>query len=565
MDLNEIERKIAAQGFIGTLQEFDRTDRKDEKLIREIAEAASQRSAFLSQQDVDLLSEISGSDFFRIQTIACEIIPLLDVAPSEVMNLVHLLVEKGGEDLAANQPNAAFRKWCASDSKRADEIVSSARAGDPLSLRHLVFALESKGDFQEALRSAKASDEERIAGVLALSRMKLTLVEAAQAVEYILGIAETSEAKETAGLIKAALDMAGKHEDLDRAQFAEAFNRTRATDCPITVHLMASAVHMHLGQMCPEEVEICLKGILEVNPENRGTIREIDSALRRLWKINPQQAGQAAAKLISRTEGTIGTDELQGFFSVTESDDRKNLGTLATSWLLEGNYYVCSTLTSHLSEINRTSPCVDIRPADLPVDAIDQVFLCRKAIGFLFLSPMTAASWIIAVLRGGHAEAASEVADLLFDPLLLNYGGALKDWLGDVSKADAPGTEAIKNAIQQANQLWDGFEAAREVVELEPPASQRALVRFQEAEEAARIQEMAREKSIFAQVVTTQSLLYGDQSSFSMKDGDGNRRSQTVHMAEMSVSSELPKGVIFDPVGTEWLLEQFRHEQRVIA
>ncbi|WP_126623209.1 hypothetical protein [Oceaniglobus ichthyenteri] len=563
--MNEIERKIAAQGFIGTLQEFDRTDRKDEKLIREIAEAASQRSAFLSQQDVDLLSEISGSDFFRIQTIACEIIPLLDVAPSEVMNLVHLLVEKGGEDLAANQPNAAFRKWCASDSKRADEIVSSARAGDPLSLRHLVFALESKGDFQEALRSAKASDEERIAGVLALSRMKLTLVEAAQAVEYILGIAETSEAKETAGLIKAALDMAGKHEDLDRAQFAEAFNRTRATDCPITVHLMASAVHMHLGQMCPEEVEICLKGILEVNPENRGTIREIDSALRRLWKINPQQAGQAAAKLISRTEGTIGTDELQGFFSVTESDDRKNLGTLATSWLLEGNYYVCSTLTSHLSEINRTSPCVDIRPADLPVDAIDQVFLCRKAIGFLFLSPMTAASWIIAVLRGGHAEAASEVADLLFDPLLLNYGGALKDWLGDVSKADAPGTEAIKNAIQQANQLWDGFEAAREVVELEPPASQRALVRFQEAEEAARIQEMAREKSIFAQVVTTQSLLYGDQSSFSMKDGDGNRRSQTVHMAEMSVSSELPKGVIFDPVGTEWLLEQFRHEQRVIA
>ncbi len=565
MDLNEIERKIAAQGFFGTLQEFDRTDRKDEKLIREIAEAASQRSVLLSQQDVDLLSELSGSDFFSIQTIACEIIPLLDVAPSEVMNLVHLLVEKGGEDLAANQPNAAFRKWCASDSKRADEIVSSARASDPLSLRHLVFALESKGDFQEALRSAKASGEERIAGVLALSRMKLTLVEAAQAIEYILGIAETSEAKETAGLIKAALDMAGKHEDLDRAQFAEAFNRTTASDCPITVHLMASAVHMHLGQMCPEEVEICLKGILEVNPENRGTIREIDSALRRLWKINPQQAGQVAAKLISRTEGTIGTDELQGFFSATESDDRKNLGTLATSWLLAGNYYVCSTLTSHLSEINRTSPCVDIQPADLPVDAIDQVFLCRKAIGFLFLSPMTAASWIIAVLRGGHAEAASEVADLLFDPLLLNYGGALKDWLGDVSKADAPGTKAIKKAIQQANELWDGFEAAREVVELEPPASQRALVRFQEAEEAARIQEMAREKSIFAQIVTTQSLLYGDQSSFSMKDGDGNRRSQTVHMAEMSVSSELPKGVIFDPVGTEWLLEQFRHEQRVIA
>jgi hypothetical protein len=74
-----------------------------------------------------------------------------------------------------------------------------------------------------------------------------------------------------------------------------------------------------------------------------------------------------------------------------------------------------------------------------------------------------------------------------------------------------------------------------------------------------------REKSIFAQIVSTQSLLYGDQSSFSVRDGEGNRRSQTVHMTEMSVSSELPKGVIFDPVGTEWLLEVFRREQRVIT
>lgn len=565
MDLNEIERRMVAQGFFGILQELDRTDRKDEKLIKEIAKAASRRNVLLSQQDVNLLGELSGSDFFSIQTIACEIIPLLDVDPSEMMNLVHLLVEKGGEDLAANQPNAAFRRWCASDRKRAEEIVSSARTGDPLSLRHLVFALESKGDFQEALRSAEASGEERIAGVLALSRMTLTLDEAARAVEYILGIAKTSKAQETAGLIKAALDIAGKHEDLDRAQFAEVFNRSAVSDCPSIVHLMASALHLHLEQMCPEEVEICLKGILEVNPENRGTIREIDSALRRLWKTNPQQAGQVTARLIARTEGTIGPDELQGFFSATESDDRRSLEKLATSWLLEGNYYVCSALTSHLSEINRTSPCVDIQPEDLPLDAVDQVFVCRKAIGFLFLSPMTAASWIVAVIRSGHTEAASEVAGLLFDPLLLNYGGALKDWLEDISKADAPGAEAIKSAIQQANQLWDGFEAAREVVELEPPASQRALVRFQEAEEAARIQEMAREKSIFAQIVTTQSLLYGDQSSFSMKDGDGNRRSQTVHMAEMSVSSELPKGVIFDPVGTEWLLEQFRHEQKAIA
>lgn len=562
MDSNEIERRIVAQGFFGTLLEFDVADRRKEKLVKEIAKAASRRNALLSRQDEDFLSELSDSDFFKIQTIACEIIPFLDAAPGEVMNLVRLLVEKGGKDLAANLPKGAFLKWCVSDCKRADEVVISAREGDPLSLRHLAFALESKGDFQEAFRSAKAPGEERTAGVLALSRITLTQDEAAQAVERILGIAVTCETQEAAELLKAALDIADKHEDLDRAQFATALHRMAESDAPIIVHLMATALHMHLAQMRSEEIRSCLEGILKVDPQNRGTIREIDSALRRLWETDAQQAGQAAAKLIARTEDSIGADGLRGFFSATEAGDRRNLARLATNWLLEGNFYVCSTLASHLSEIDRTSPCVDIHPQDLPPDPADQVFVCRKAIGFLFISPMTAASWIVAVLRGGHAEAASKVAGLLFDPLLLSYGGALKDWLEDVARTDAPGTEAITNAIQRANKLWEGFEAAREVVELEPPASYRALVRFQEAEKAARVQETAREKSIFAQMMTTQTLLYGDRSSFSIRDGEGNRRSQTMRMAEMSVSSELPKGIFFDLVGTERLLERFRHERR---
>ena len=79
------------------------------------------------------------------------------------------------------------------------------------------------------------------------------------------------------------------------------------------------------------------------------------------------------------------------------------------------------------------------------------------------------------------------------------------------------------------------------------------------------MQEVAQGKSLLAQLMTTQTLLYGDQSSFSIRDDDGSRRSQTVPMAQIAVSSELPKGIFFDPVGTDWLLEVFRHEQRKAA
>jgi hypothetical protein len=274
--------------------------------------------------------------------------------------------------------------------------------------------------------------------------------------------------------------------------------------------------------------------------------------------------GQAIATLISSTKGQVGDNALAGILPGNDRDQKTALTRLATEWLREGDYHVCSTLASHVSEINRTSPCFEVTPDVLPPEAADQVFVCRKAVGYFFIAPMTAAAWIVAVMRRG-GPAAQDVADLLLDPLLVNYGGALKDWLEGLLDEEGPGNDAIQDALQRAQEVWNGFDAAREVVELEPSSSRRALVRFQEAEESERIQESARERSIFARLVTTQTLLYGDRSSFSIRDGEGNCRPQTLNMAEMSISSELPKGLFFDPIGTERMLEVFRHERRTSA
>lgn len=314
--------------------------------------------------------------------------------------------------------------------------------------------------------------------------------------------------------------------------------------------------------MTREEYQACLLGVRSASPENAGTVKEIDRALTKLWASRPEDAASVAGDLIDRAAGRIGTKELDGFFHAVENGDPRTSGQLATSWLLEGGYHARQTLVSLFSEINRTEPCVQVTPKDLPKSAADQLFLCRKAIGYLFLSPMTAASWIIVVLRGGHPEATTQAADLLFEPLLVNYGGALRDWLERVAKEDAPGHEAIQGALDRARLIHDGIVAGAEIVELEPSTHRRAQLHFMEAEEAERVQEQAHSQSIFADLVTTQHLLYGDRSSFRVTGGKGRRHSQTTHLAEMSVSSELPKGLIFDPVGLEHVLEVLRREVR---
>ncbi|WP_243613867.1 hypothetical protein [Shimia aestuarii] len=558
----EIERLAQSKGPVTAAASLGIGDYSDEALMTALAVGASRRNVLISADDEDLLDSLSGSRFFDVQIILDEVIPKLRSQPPQIMGLVRRLVEKGGDDLAANQPNAAFRKWCAADQTRANAVIKAARNGDEDALHHLVFALEAKGDPDDAMQSARSSDAERTAGILALSRLPLDREQAQHALALILEFVEEATLQDVAGLLHAALAVADKHEGLDRSSLASALVQLSASNDPTAVHLLATALHWHQSKMTREEYEACLLGIRSVNPENAGTVKEIDRALTKLWASHPEDAASAAGDIIERAAGRIGTKEMDGFFHAVENGDPRTSGRLATSWLLEGGYHARQTLASLFSEINRTEPCVQVTPEDLPKSAPDQLFLCRKAIGFLFLSPMTAASWIVAVLRGGNPEATTQAADLLYEPLLVNYGGALRNWLERTAKEGAPGQEAIQDVLDRARLLHDDIVAAGEIVELEPSTHRRAQLHFMEAEEAERVQEQAHSQSIFADLVTTQHLLYGDRSSFRVTDGQGRRHSQTTHMAELSVSSELPKGLIFDPVGLEHVLEVLRHEVR---
>lgn len=557
----EVEQIGRVEGLLAAAKRIGYSNLGETELIKALAQGASLRNELVSDVDLAEIKALNGSNFFELQMVLCDVIPYLSAPTSDVMNLVAALVETGGEDLAANQPNAAFRQWCANDVRRADDVIASAREGHELALNHLVFALQAKNDFEAAMQSAGAGGDERTAGVLALSRIKLGEQESTRALDVVLKISQSLVPKDAAGLLKAALDIASKHPAIERSKIATELNRLSETTDPTAVHLMASALYWHGEEMSDNEIASCLLGIQKVNPENSGTVRQIDDALRKMWPSRSYEVGQTISALICKSKGKVGNHALSGILSEGDAEEGQSLTQLATEWLLKGNYELCASLASHFSEINRTTPCLNVTPSDLPTTAAEQVFVCRKAVGHFFLSPMTAAAWIVAVIRSG-GPAAKDAVELLFDPLLMNYGGALKKWLEELLTDDLPGNNLIEGTLKRAQKVWDSFEAVREVVELQPSSAKRALLRFQEEEEAEQVHNSAREKSIFADLFTTQTLLYGDRSSFSIVDGEGNRRPQTVNMAAMSVSSELPKGIFFDPTGTEWTLEVFKQEQR---
>lgn len=559
-----VEQEIQRLGFLGCISNLSLSAYKDKKLIAKIAAAASKRNRFFTEEDRAVLSALGRSKFFNVQTILCEVIPLLQTAPSELIELVQFLVETGGADLAANQPNVAFRKWCEVDPRRSDEVIQLAKDGDELARLHLVFALQAKADFDEAIACLDRSDEEQTAGVLALSRMQLNSDQVLAALEPTIALALAADIKTSCGITKAIYDIVAKDKYVDRSLLLPVLDKLFASIDEYVVHLAASLLNWHQVEMSEDEIGKCLRQLASVKPENKGTIDEIDMALSKLVDRNEIQSGSSAARvIIDVSKGAIGSDALDSFFHKLTHGNSEQLAWLTKDWLTSGSFFSCAALNRAISEINQTAPVFAVDEIPLPETANEQIFLCRKAIGYLFIHPMTAAAFSVAVLERGHPEAKQHAIDLLYDPLLLSYSGALKDWLEAFAKDNETSRADIEKVLQRAQIVWDGCREAREIVEFEPSESARAVVNFQRMEEAERTRDEAGRRSIFADLFTTQHLLYGDRSAFNIMTSAEELEQKTMPFSEISISSELPMGIFVDPIGLDMLLHQFRNERMV--
>ena len=561
---DNVKQGIQQLGFLGFVSELPRSAYQDEKLIAAIAANASKRKRLITDEDRSALSALDRSKFFKVQTFLCEVIPLLQTVPSELIELVQFLVEKGGVDLAANQPNAAFRKWCAVDPSRSDEVILLAKEGNKPARLHLVFALQAKADFNEAISCLGRSEEEQAAGVLALSRMQLESSQVPIALEKTIALALSADIEKSCGITRAAYDIALKDKCTERFLLLPVLDKLFASDAPIVVHLAVSLLNWHQVEMSEDETNRCLEKLSSVEPENKGTIDEIDMALSKLVERKEAlRASYTARAIIDSSRGVIDCKSLDSFFHKLTHGSSEKLALVTTDWLSSGSFFSCSTLNRAISEINRTAPVFAVEEIPLPETAKEQIFLCRKAIGYLFIHPMTAAAFSVAVLKHGHPEAKSHAIDLLCDPLLISYSGALKDWLEFFAKDNEDGQKDIEELLKRAQIVWDGCREAREIVELEPSERARAIVNFQKMEDAERTRDEAGRHSIFADLFTTQHLLYGDRSAFNIMTSSEDLEQKTMPFSEINISSELPKGIFFDPIGLDMLLQQFRNERMI--
>lgn len=526
----------------------------------------SKRINLLTLLDTSEFSSVEQFNFFAGQNFYCDVIPELDASIQEIMKCVFALVGKAGADGAANLPNAALEKWCKVDLARAKKIIDDAKKDDSLAINHLTFAISAGNFFEEAkLFIETYTDERRLSGITSLGRIKYSnLDETESALRLLLAVLRADDNADDllrSNILSAAYSIAEKNPEV-KTKAISAITKL-ACDCPgaQTKFILARSLWAHTKVLNLELLQEIFSALKIVDSSHKGIIREIDGGLRKLLKTQYAETAISFLKdLLISSDGSFSLTDFQSFSHMFISEAHDHFEQTFVSWMMNGDRTLCEGLAVLLRQKSETEKLANLNLSSFNLFSTQQIFLGRKAVGYLFFQPVTAASVLLAILRLNQPDVVEEIISLLSGTLLRNYGGDIREYLNSIEPSDGA-FEGVKMALLQNDEYLKQISSVGEIKELTPSESQRQIVRSREADQMRSIRKDAMRQSVFANLVTRSTILEGKRT-MSFVPGEGNeRRLMEMDLKPHSVSIEMPRAESIDTVGLEYLLLIFRGER----
>lgn len=513
--------------------------------------------------DVDALPALDDRYFFSAVHIFCDLLPDLEATPSRMIECVDTLVTRGGNDLAANQPNAAFRLWCAKEPERARQIIALAWTGGVLSSRYLTFALESSNEIEES-RDFVLSDNDiaRVSAITALSRISDEEPKSrAKTLAVFDKLIEREVSDEVqAGLLYATASIIAKDAGEPSASTYTLLRRLVEKPGDFTLHQAADVLCTFSEALTPDVVEILLNVLMHINPENKGTVNRLDYGLHLL--LNGKHSDAAIAyvtELLSRPDGVLKLNDFDVFSNTLFSGPIARISSVVVHWLMLGQASLCDGLANAIHSKEIEGAPLDLLAEHIPISPVAQLFLCRKALGWFFVKSITAASVLVSVLRVCEAETAVSVKSLLIDPLLVNYQN-IRCFLEGLS-SDDPAKIRVNEALSENDKYLKSLQEIPLIKELQPSEHQRRVQWVRSSEQMRRIRKEAEKQSVLLSLVHRSVLLYGRRSLSFHRGDDGEMHPFDMELRPYGVSFEMPRMESFDPVGLDIMLRIFRIER----
>lgn len=562
VDETELAAQLRTCGLVRTVADrgYRRLDDSHSALLETLATILNATDAPPIDLNIEeALAELKGPRFFFVQHVLCDLIPLLSVDQDVLLVFITRLLDAGGNDLAAGTPSTAFGEWTKKSAARPFKVYEAVRAGDGLALRQLFTVLVMNADIEESLIFAQAHEREaKLAALSALGAMELG-ERYDEVLNILLQEASSDDEDIAVRCLEAGYRAAAQRKILVPVAFDERLERVVQTRSPISIHLAVDLLWRHHVGLTENAMNLCLDAAADVDPDSAGTISHLDHAAYQLVGAgHAEKVIFLLRELFDRSKGRITLNAFQSTCYTLKNAGSDVMGGAVVYWLLNGSMYTHQCVASEVCGVGNDDPPFSIPTSSLPLEPFDQLYLCRKAIGWFFIDPLAAVAIPLAVLRDGSSEIKNDVLDLIYHPLLVSYGGKLKDYL----ERYAESIPDLAEVLTRKAALQDAMEGIERLVELHPSEMQREAAKVQWHEQMERGMEQGRRESIFEDLVAKQYILYGRSSLTPIHTGEGTTHLTETAMHSFSVSSELPILNVVDAVGLDHMLLQFRHEQR---
>lgn len=568
----EIIQTLDAGRWLDFVSGYNLRDDADEPAMRSLA------TQFHNAGRVDLLAAIDGFDddsfrFYEIQQFYSDTLPQLEAEPAAMLTAVRRLVNEGGPNRDGGFIALPFRNWCGTQG-RAAAIADLLDFEAPRDGWYLRLAIEgaSASDPDAALDwalrlIAGKPGPARTAALEALGSLGSTPARAARALQALRGHLEQETDDAALGMaLYAAIELHGRGAQAN----------PQDTAAIVTIAVDRGSTEMRLRAMramwfqwkavAPLILDQLIAIAKTVAGDEAIAIDHLDHALYQMTSGDDVELAISIVRaLLSANRGSLTVHSFDGFEHQLLTKHRARFDVLAVEWFVSGDRALGEAVMALVRKVHGAP--IKLRPdlAPFGYGPAELIFLARKAVGYLFSTPISATSLLMAIMRTGVADAVKGATELLFDPLLVNYSGELGEFLRKAAedKAD-PATPHVEAALQQLDAYLDGLRAVGRVKALDPSERERMIEwrrRQQEMEEAMKAGE---KESIFSQLATKVVLLYGNRSITYVppyRDEPGPERRLVTEMQSHHHSQEYARMSVVDPHGIDLMLRHFRVER----
>lgn len=513
----------------------------------------------------------NGPEHSHCQRFYCALLPHLNAPTAQVLAAAHALRTAAARNLGTYSVDKAFGDWCVAHGDQLDEVIALVGGGTPFTDAFMPTALATGISLDEgryldqALTFMEADGADvRLAALRALGRSAPQTVAAVDRIlsALVSALNRNADDRIRACILTAALGVASRFPERSRASLLAVVQTVATRPGPETLIACADALACHAKSLADEAIEAVLQALRQADPTCELTLSLIDTAFIQLLSLGHEERAMALAEhLLVAHEDKLTLERFRSLHHVLVTGDKQRLGRTLVRLFLAGKLSLCEAAASLVRGSHDRPAVLDIDFAAMQPSHGQAMYLARKAIGYWFVHPVAAASFIVSLLRYAPDTTAGELRALLLDPLLLNYGGAAKAYLEQVAgDASDQAARHVAPVLAEHDQYLEDLRSAGKIPELHPSERQRRIEHEREHDRMATAMKQAQKGSIIRQLMRTSVLLYGSRSISHVDNLDGTRRRLDTKLGSITTTMEHPRVQAIDPVGLDFMIRVFRTE-----